>query len=109
MHLVLVYFILLPSSADGTSSTSTFQSVSKKKDFWFKEDAKIQALVTRIKRSSALYKAEKERLGDVELRRRLQGDVYGERQLEMRDTSLSVGEREKKNQSDEEGDLEMVG
>lgn len=106
MHLVRVYFILLPSSADGTSSTSTFQSVSKKKDFSFKEDAKTQALVTRIKRSSALYKAEKERLGDVELRRRLQEDVYGEQQLEMRDTSLSVGEREKKNESDE-GDLKV--
>lgn len=55
-----------------------------------------QAVVARIKRSSALYKAEKERLGDVERRRRLQEDVYGEQQLETRDTSLSFSEREKK-------------
>lgn len=55
-----------------------------------------QAVVARIKRSSALYKAEKERLGDVERRRRLQEDVYGKQQLETRDTSLSFSEREKK-------------
>lgn len=84
------------ASVNENSSTSTFQRISKKKDFSSKEDGKTQALVTIVKRNSALYKAEKERLGDVELRRRLEEDVYGEQQLAARDTALSVGEREKK-------------
>ncbi|OWZ60323.1 hypothetical protein C356_00134 [Cryptococcus neoformans c45] len=83
-------------SVNENSSTSTFRRISKKKDFSSKEEGKTQALVTRVKRNSALYKAEKERLGDVELRRRLEEDVYGEQQLAARDTALSVGEREKK-------------
>ncbi|AAW46837.1 hypothetical protein CNM00490 [Cryptococcus deneoformans JEC21] len=84
------------ASINEDNFTSTFQRISKKKDFSSKEDEKTQALVTRVKRNSALYKAQKERLGDVELRRRLEEDVYGEQQLAARDTALSVSEREKK-------------